>query len=104
MNKTVVLLLSLIFFISCNKNKKEILNNTKKDYTQYVNPLIGTSKMGHVFPGATAPFGMVQLSPQTNFELMYDKDGSYNPETYEYCAGYQYRDSIIIGFAYEFRS
>ncbi len=100
MNKTVVLLLSLIFFISCNKNKKEILNNTKKDYTQYVNPLIGTSKMGHVFPGATAPFGMVQLSPQTNFELMYDKDGSYNPETYEYCAGYQYRDSIIIGFAH----
>ena len=56
--------------------------------------------MGHVFPGATAPFGMVQLSPQTNFELMYDKDGSYNPETYEYCAGYQYRDSIIIGFAH----
>ena len=100
MNKTAVLLLSLIFFISCNKNKKEILNNTKKDYTQYVNPLIGTSKMGHVFPGATAPFGMVQLSPQTNFELMYDKDGSYNPETYEYCAGYQYRDSIIIGFAH----
>ena len=100
MNKTVALLLSLIFFISCNKNKKEILNNTKKDYTQYVNPLIGTSKMGHVFPGATAPFGMVQLSPQTNFELMYDKDGSYNPETYEYCAGYQYRDSIIIGFAH----
>ena len=100
MNKTAALLLSLIFFISCNKNKKEILNNTKKDYTQYVNPLIGTSKMGHVFPGATAPFGMVQLSPQTNFELMYDKDGSYNPETYEYCAGYQYRDSIIIGFAH----
>ena len=100
MNKTAVLLLSLIFFISCNKNKKEILNNTKKDYTQYVNPLIGTSKMGHVFPGATAPFGMVQLSPQTNFELMYDKDGSYNPETYEYCAGYQYRDSIIIGFSH----
>ena len=100
MNKTVALLLSLIFFISCNKNKKEILNNTKKNYTQYVNPLIGTSKMGHVFPGATAPFGMVQLSPQTNFELMYDKDGSYNPETYEYCAGYQYRDSIIIGFAH----
>ena len=100
MNKTAVLLLSLIFFISCNKNKKEILNNTKKDYTKYVNPLIGTSKMGHVFPGATATFGMVQLSPQTNFELMYDKDGSYNPETYEYCAGYQYRDSIIIGFAH----
>lgn len=71
-----------------------------KDYTQYVNPFIGTSKMGHVFPGATAPFGMVQLSPQTNFEVMFDPDGKYNPETYEYCAGYQYRDSTLIGFAH----
>jgi predicted alpha-1,2-mannosidase len=75
-------------------------NSSKVDYTQYVNPLIGTSKMGHVFPGATAPFGMVQLSPQTNFEVMFDVDGKYNSETYEYCAGYQYRDTTIIGFAH----
>ncbi|WP_420575841.1 GH92 family glycosyl hydrolase [Ekhidna sp.] len=71
-----------------------------KDFTQFVNPFVGTSKMGHTFPGATAPFGMVQLSPQTNFEVMFDADGSYNKETYEYCAGYQYRDSTIIGFAH----
>lgn len=70
------------------------------DYTQYVNPMIGTSKMGHTFPGATAPFGMVQLSPQTNFQTMFKPDGSNNGETYEYCAGYQYRDSTIIGFAH----
>ena len=70
------------------------------DYTKYVNPLIGTSKMGHVFPGATAPFGMVQVSPQTNFQVMYNEDGSYNKQTYEYCAGYQYKDSTIIGFAH----
>ena len=67
---------------------------------QYVNPMIGTSKMGHVFPGATAPFGMVQLSPQTNFQKMHLSDGSYNKETYEYCAGYQYKDSTIIGFSH----
>lgn len=73
---------------------------TNEDYTKYVNPFIGTSKMGHVFPGATAPFGMVQLSPQTNFEVMHNEDGSYNSETYEYCAGYQHRDSTIIGFAH----
>jgi predicted alpha-1,2-mannosidase len=73
---------------------------SQEDYTQYVNPMIGTSKMGHVFPGATAPFGMVQLSPQTNFEVMHKADGSYNSKTYEYCAGYQYRDSTIIGFAH----
>ncbi|MDD7885127.1 GH92 family glycosyl hydrolase [Flavivirga sp. 57AJ16] len=76
------------------------MNTLKTDYTQYVNPLIGTSKMGHVFPGATTPFGMVQLSPQTNFEVMFDDKGRYNAETYEYCAGYQYRDTTIIGFSH----
>ncbi|HAQ38277.1 MAG TPA: sugar hydrolase [Saprospirales bacterium] len=70
------------------------------DYTQFVNHLIGTSKMGHVFPGATAPFGMVQLSPQTNFVPMFLQDGSYNKETYAYCAGYQYSDTTIIGFSH----
>ncbi len=70
------------------------------DYTAYVNPFIGTSKMGHVFPGAVAPFGMVQLSPQTNFVPMFHADGSYNELTYAYCAGYQYADSLILGFAH----
>lgn len=73
--------------------------NDKIDHTKYVNPFVGTSKMGHTFPGATAPFGMVQLSPQTNFKPFL-KHGKYNPETYEYCAGYQYKDSIIIGFSH----
>ena len=75
-------------------------NQPNNDYTKYVNPFIGTSKMGHVFPGATAPFGMVQLSPQTNFEVMFDDQGNYNKKTYEYCAGYQYKDTTIIGFAH----
>jgi len=84
---------------SCSPTQKAN-TETLKDYTQYVNPFIGTSKMGHVFPGATAPFGMVQLSPQTNFEVMFNKDGSYNKPTYEYCAGYQHKDSTILGFAH----
>lgn len=71
-----------------------------KDFTQFVNPFIGTDKMGHTFPGATTPFGMVQLSPQTNVQTMYKDDGSYNSRTYEYCAGYQYADSTIIGFSH----
>ena len=102
--KNIIILLGLIIISSCNKdNSNGNLNNNqtiKTDYTQYVNPFIGTSKMGHVFPGATVPFGMVQLSPQTKFEVMFQEDGSYNSETYEYCAGYQYRDSTIIGFAH----
>ncbi len=95
-----------LFCISCKskdpspKANKQTVKTIAKDYTKYVNPLIGTSKMGHVFPGATAPFGMVQLSPQTNFEVMFREDGSYNKETYEYCAGYQHKDSTIIGFAH----
>ena len=102
--KNIVILLGIIILTSCSKkdSKTEPIPNgsIKTAYTQYVNPFIGTSKMGHVFPGASAPFGMVQLSPQTNFEVMFKEDGSYNSETYEYCAGYQYRDSTIIGFSH----
>jgi predicted alpha-1,2-mannosidase len=97
-----IILLGIVF--NCKNettsNEKTTINSSDTDYTQFVNPFIGTSKMGHLFPGATAPFGMVQLSPQTNFEVMHNEDGSYNTETYEYCAGYQYRDSTIIGFAH----
>ena len=38
---------------------------SKKDYTQLVNPFIGTGGHGHTYPGAVVPFGMVQLSPDT---------------------------------------
>lgn len=94
--------MSLFIFNSCKKenNSENFKESETLDYTQFVNPLIGTSKMGHVFPGATAPFGMVQLSPQTNFEVMFNDDEKYNTETYEYCAGYQHKDSTIIGFAH----
>ncbi len=61
--------------------------------------MIGTKKMGHTFPGATSPFGMVQLSPETNQQPMYI-DGLYNPEVYSYCSGYQYDDSSIFGFSH----
>ncbi len=66
---------------------------------KYVNPLIGTSKMGHTFPGATVPFGAVQLSPDTD-TLSYAVDGKYNPDVYKYCAGYQYEDPTIVGFSH----
>ena len=68
--------------------------------TQWVNPMIGTSRMGHTYPGATVPYGGVQLSPQTRFEPILAEDGGYNPKTYEYCAGYQYEDTTILGFAH----
>lgn len=71
----------------------------KTSLLQYVNPLIGTQKMGHTFPGATVPFGMVQLSPDTD-TLQYLENGKYNPDVYKYCAGYQYDDKTIVGFSH----
>lgn len=104
MLKKIALIVLVGTTFSCkdatHSEDKLIPSTSITDYTKFVNPFIGTSKMGHVFPGATAPFGMVQLSPQTNFEVMFHDDGKYNTETYEYCAGYQHRDSTIIGFAH----
>ena len=67
--------------------------------TDYVNPIIGTNGMGHTFPGACAPFGIVQLSPETD-TIPHNLDGKYQPKVYEYCAGYQYGDKTIVGFSH----
>jgi predicted alpha-1,2-mannosidase len=74
-------------------------NAQQKELIQYVNPLIGTHKMGHTYPGATVPFGMVQLSPETD-TLLYEHNGKYNGPVYRYCAGYQYDDPTIVGFSH----
>jgi len=98
--KRILLFTAIVFCLGCDTQMDSNKDLTSKnDFAKYVNPMIGTSKMGHVYPGATVPFGMVQLSPQTNFEVMF-KDGKYNTKTYEYCAGYQYKDSTIVGFAH----
>ncbi|WP_333819167.1 GH92 family glycosyl hydrolase [Ohtaekwangia sp.] len=75
------------------------LANAQDNLIQYVNPLIGTHKMGHTYPGATVPFGMVQLSPETD-TIPYEIDNHYNPLVYKYCAGYQYDDPTIVGFSH----
>lgn len=76
-----------------------ILAAQQRDFTRSVNPFIGTDRMGHTFPGAVAPFGFVQLSPDTD-TIFYEMDGAYNRRVYEYCAGYQYRDPTIVGFSH----
>jgi predicted alpha-1,2-mannosidase len=87
-------LLVCLFLITCYHTKAQ-----QKNYVHYVNPLIGTQRMGHTYPGATVPFGMVQLSPETD-TIQYEKDGRYNPEVYNYCSGYQYDDKTIVGFSH----
>ena len=69
------------------------------NYIRYVNLLIGTQKMGHTYPGATVPFGSVQLSPDTD-EQPHNIGGKYNKNAYKYCAGYQYDDRSIVGFSH----
>jgi predicted alpha-1,2-mannosidase len=65
----------------------------------YVNPFIGTNEMGHTYPGATVPFGMVQLSPETD-TIQYSIGQGYIKDVYRYCAGYQYSDKTIVGFSH----
>ncbi len=57
------------------------------DYTKFVNPFIGTKDTGHTFPGATAPFGLVQPSPNTG------------DNGWAYTSGYQFADKEIFGFS-----
>src|SRR6185295_1199588 len=58
------------------------------DLTRDVDPFIGTGGHGHTYPGATVPFGMVQLSPDTRLTGW---DG---------CSGYHYSDKAIYGFTH----
>ena len=59
-----------------------------EDYTQYVDPYIGTGDHGHVFMGANVPFGFVQLGPTSI------------PQTWDWCSGYNYADTTVIGFGH----
>lgn len=62
--------------------------SAQQDLVKFVDPFIGTAGHGHTYPGATRPFGMVQLSPDTRLTGW---DG---------CSGYHYSDSIIYGFSH----
>lgn len=75
------LLLLLIFFsFSCAPPQNV-------DYTKFVNPFIGTDGTGHTFPGPCMPFGMVQPGPDNR------------DQGWDYTSGYQYKDSMILGFS-----
>ncbi len=76
-----------------------LFSQSVKTPYDYVNPFIGTKDMGHTFPGATVPFGMVQLSPETD-TVLFTYGKGYNPEVYRYCSGYQYDDNTIVGFSH----
>ena len=74
----------LFVFTACTSAPKQ----TTTDYTQYVNPFIGTDFTGNTYPGAQAPFGMVQLSPDNGLP------------GWDRISGYFYPDSTIAGFSH----
>src|SRR4051812_39068770 len=76
------------FFFCLNTVSNAFSQPGKTDLTAYVDPFIGTGFHGHVFLGANVPFGAVQLGP-TNISRGWD-----------WCSGYHYSDSTIIGFAH----
>ncbi|MGQ1788297.1 GH92 family glycosyl hydrolase [Saccharicrinis sp. GN24d3] len=79
--KNIIIFSTLILgFWACqNRSQRPI---------DYVDPMIGTDGIGHTFPGATVPFGMVQLSPSNDFK------------SWNWCSGYHYSDSVLKGFAH----
>ena len=84
-----LLFCSTLLVLSC-KNNNSLLPSAEKDQplTSYVNTFIGTGGHGHTYPGATMPFGMMQLSPDTRL------DG------WDGCSGYHYDDAYIYGFSH----
>ena len=76
-----------LFAFSCNMSKKTTAKSSA-DYVSYVDPYIGSGEHGHVFVGANVPFGTIQAGPQ-NIHKGWD-----------WCSGYHYSDSIIIGFSH----
>ncbi|MCM1199136.1 MAG: hypothetical protein NC308_09625, partial [Clostridium sp.] len=79
MKRIVYFALSIAVFSGCLRENEPIA---------MVDPMIGTGFHGHTFPGATTPYGMVQLSPDTRV------DG------WDACSGYHYSDSSILGFSH----
>ena len=92
MRKKIIVFLYTIILSVCTVTAQQRL-------IDYVNPMVGTKSMGHTFPGACSPFGLVQLSPDTEM-IPHNIDGKYQPDAYKYCAGYQYDDPTIIGFSH----
>ncbi|MCF8374378.1 MAG: GH92 family glycosyl hydrolase [Bacteroidales bacterium] len=74
----------ILLFSACTQQPQ----TTSKKSIDYVDPFIGTGGHGHTYPGATLPFGMVQLSPDNG------------TSGWDWCSGYNYADDTIAGFGH----
>ena len=86
--KYFLLFLYSMVFLSCNEKESPNIVIKTAPLISSVDPFIGTGGHGHTYPGATMPFGMMQLSPDTRL------DG------WDGCSGYHYSDDEIYGFSH----
>ena len=86
--KYFLLFLYSMVFLSCNEKESPNIVIKTAPLISFVDPFIGTGGHGHTYPGATMPFGMMQLSPDTRL------DG------WDGCSGYHYSDDEIYGFSH----
>ena len=87
MKKLVVLLVGVALLVACQTGR-QAENEQEMNFTQYVDPFIGSGGHGHVFVGANVPFGFVQLGP------------SQVTQGWDWCSGYHYSDSVLVGFTH----
>ncbi|WP_455103350.1 GH92 family glycosyl hydrolase [Phocaeicola abscessus] len=76
------------FFVLFIIAQETVLTSFSQNLTKYVNPFIGTDFTGHTYPGATTPFGMVQVGPDNG------TDG------WKFCSGYHTDSKSIMGFSH----
>lgn len=86
MKNKYLILLSAVLIFSCNKQPENVKNEASA--INYVDPFIGTGGHGHTYPGATVPFGMLQVSPVNGISA------------WDWCSGYHYSDDTAIGFSH----
>src|SRR5210317_779328 len=86
--KFICAFLGIFLLFGCQTEHATTIAKKDQPLITYVNPFIGTGGHGHTYPGASMPFGMMQLSPDTRLEGW---DG---------CSGYHYSDNYIYGFSH----
>ncbi len=86
MKKVVLMLTSVALLMACHAG--QTYDQEETTYTQFVDPFIGSGGHGHVFVGANVPFGFVQLGP------------SQLTQGWDWCSGYHYSDSVLVGFSH----
>ena len=81
--------IAVLGLVACQpENTTKETTTPEKPLISYVDPFIGTGGHGHTYPGATTPFGMIQVSPVNGLSH------------WDWCSGYHYSDSLMVGFGH----